>query len=120
VLDALVDIDQRIEMGRPEKPIAQHGWKPVTSPIREKRRQLIFRRPFSVRGIDRPLPAGTYELVPDHELASEPYFPVYRPTVALLFIPPQSYRHSSIVKASVDSADILASHERDQAPTGQS
>jgi hypothetical protein len=121
VLDALVDIDQRIEMGRPDIKANCPTWlEAVTSLIREKRRQLTFRRPFSVRGIDRPLPAGTYELVPDHELASEPYFPVYRPTVALLFIPPQSYRHSSIVKASVDSADILASHERDQAPTGQS
>jgi hypothetical protein len=80
-----------------------------------KRRQLTFARPFSVRGVDRPLPAGTYELVPDHELASEPYFPVYRPVVALVFIPAQPRRHSSIVKASVDSAEILACHDRDQA-----
>lgn len=88
---------------------------PVTNSIREKRRQLTFRRPFSVRGIDRLLPAGTYELVPDHELASEPYLPVYRPVVALLFIPGQPHRHSSIVKANVDSAEILVAHRRDQA-----
>ena len=90
---------------------------PVTNPVRDRRRQLTFRRPFSVRGVDRLLPAGTYELVPDHELASEPYHPVYRPVVALLFIPGEPHRHSSIVKANVDSAEILASHGRDQAET---
>ena len=96
-------------------PIAQCDRKLVVNPVSERRRQLTFRRPFSVRGIDRPLPAGTYELVPDHELASEPYFPVYRPVVTLVFIPAQPCQHSSIVKANVDAAEILASHGRDQA-----
>jgi hypothetical protein len=82
--------------------------------MQQKRLQLTFRRPFSVKGISRLLPPGIYELVPDHELTGEAYFPVYRPAVALLAIPSQAHRHSTLVKANVDSAEILASHRRDQ------
>jgi hypothetical protein len=83
--------------------------------MRRKRFKLTFRRPFSVKGIDRPLSPGDYELVPDDELTRELYVPEYRHVVSLLFVPPQAHKHSFIVKASVDLADILASHVRDQA-----
>ena len=82
--------------------------------MRRKRLRLTFRRPFSVKGINRLLSPGDYELVPDHELTGEQYFPAYRQVVSLLFVPSQAYRRSSIVKTGVDAAAILASHERDQ------
>jgi hypothetical protein len=82
--------------------------------LRRERLKLTFCRPFSIKGIDRQLPPGDYELVPDHELISESYFPVYRPVVTLIYLPSQAYRRSSIVKANVHLADILASHRRDQ------
>jgi hypothetical protein len=75
---------------------------------------LTFKRPFSVKGIDRLLSPGDYELVPDQELTGELHFPTYRQVVSLLFVPAQAYRRSSIVKASVDSVEILAAHKRDQ------
>jgi hypothetical protein len=83
--------------------------------MRRNRFKLTFRRPFSVKGIDRPLSPGDYELVPDHELTGELYFPEYRHVVSLLFVPTQAHKRSFVVKASVDLADILASHDRDQA-----
>ena len=82
--------------------------------MRQKRLSLTFNRPFSVKGINRLLPAGDYELVPDDELISEPFLPVYRQVSVLIFIPPGAERQSSIVKAGVDIADILAAHRRDQ------
>ena len=82
--------------------------------MRQKRVKLTFRLPFSVKGVSRTLPAGDYELVPDHELTAEFYLPAYRPVVALIHIPSQAHRSSSFVKASVDLADILASHRQDQ------
>jgi hypothetical protein len=82
--------------------------------MRQKRVKLTFRRPFSVKGVSRTLPAGDYELVPDQELTAEFYLPAYRPVVALIHIPSQTHRCSSFVKASVDLADILASHRQDQ------
>ena len=82
--------------------------------MRQKRVKLTFSRPFWVKGVSRTLPAGDYELVPDHELTAEFYLPAYRPVVALIHIPSQAHRSSSFVKASVDLADILASHRQDQ------
>lgn len=83
--------------------------------MRRERLQLTFGRPFSITGIDRLLPPGDYELVPDYELTSEPCFPVYRQIVTLLLVPSQAYRRSSVVKTNVHLLDILASHRRDQA-----
>lgn len=88
--------------------------KLLVVPISQRRLKLRFRRPFLVKGIDRPLPPGDYEIVPDHQLTGELWFPAYRPIVTLLCVPPQPYRRSSIVKANVRLSDILASHERDQ------
>jgi hypothetical protein len=85
--------------------------------ISHNRLKLTFKRPFSVRGINRLLPAGNYELVPDHELTSEYYIPAYRQVVTLLSVPSEAYRRSSIVKTNVATADILASHKRDIAAT---
>jgi hypothetical protein len=82
--------------------------------MRQKRVKLTFARPFRVKGVSRMLPAGDYELVPDQELTAEFYLPAYRPVVALIHMPSQAHRCSSFVKASVDLADILASHRQDQ------
>ena len=82
--------------------------------LRHERLKLTFGRSFSIKGIARPLPPGDYELVPDHELIGEPYFPVYRRIITLISVPPQPYRRSSVVKANVRLADILASHRLDQ------
>jgi hypothetical protein len=82
--------------------------------MRQKRLKLTFRQPFRVKGVSRMLPAGDYELVPDQELTSEYYLPAYRPVVALIRMPSQGHRCSSFAKASVDLADILASHQLDQ------
>jgi len=82
--------------------------------MRRERFQLTFRRHFSITGIDRLLPPGDYELVPDYELTSEPHFPVYQQIVTLLLVPSQAYRRSSVVKANVRLVEIIASHRRDQ------
>jgi hypothetical protein len=82
--------------------------------MRHKRLRLTFKGSFSVKGVNRLLPPGDYELVPDQELTSELCFPAYGQVVTLILIPSQAHRHSSVVKANVDLADILASHKRDQ------
>ena len=97
-----------------ERRLFKSNLKQLMTAMRQKRLQFTFSRPFSVKGINRLLPPGIYELVPDHELINEAYFPHYRPAVALLAIPSQAYRCSSLVKANVDSAEILDSHRRDQ------
>jgi hypothetical protein len=45
---------------------------------RTKSVTLTFKYPFSLKGVDRRLTAGQYEMVSDEELIEELSFPVYR------------------------------------------
>jgi hypothetical protein len=82
---------------------------------RTKRVTLTFRHPFSLKGIDRLLAPGQYEVVSDEELIGEMSFPVYRQVSTLIFLPAQMHRQSTVEMVNVDPADLAAAHERDQA-----
>jgi hypothetical protein len=80
---------------------------------RTKRVTLTFNHPFSLKGVDRRLAPGQYEIVSDEELIEELSFPVYRRVSTLIFLPLD--RHSSIEMVNVDPAELSAAHERDSA-----
>jgi hypothetical protein len=82
---------------------------------RTKRVTLTFRHPFSLKGVNRRLAPGQYEVVSDEELIEELSFPVYRRVATLIFLPAQAYEPSSIEMVNVDPADLAAAHERDRA-----
>jgi hypothetical protein len=82
---------------------------------RTKRVTLTFKHSFSLKGVDRRLPAGQYEVVSDEELIEELSFPVYRRVSTLIFLPPHG--SSSIEMVNVDPADLAAAQERDQMPS---
>jgi hypothetical protein len=67
---------------------------------RTKRVTLTFKHPFSLKGVDRPLAPGKYEVVSDEELIEELSFPVYRRVSTLIFLPPHG--SSSIEMVNVD------------------
>ena len=78
-----------------------------------KRTSMVFQYPFLLKGVDRLLPPGKYEIVTDEELIEELSFPVYRRVSTSIFLPAQSHP-SSIEMVNVDPADLQAAHERDQ------
>ena len=82
---------------------------------RTKRVTLTFQHPFSLKGVDRPLAPGQYEVVTDEELIEELSFPVYRRVATLIFLPAQVHKPSSIEMVNVDPADLAAAHARDRA-----
>jgi hypothetical protein len=82
---------------------------------RTKRVTWTFQHPFSLKGVDRRLAAGQYEVVTDEELIEELSFPVYRRVATLIFLPADAYQQSSIEMVNVDPTDLAAAHERDQA-----
>jgi hypothetical protein len=45
---------------------------------RSRRTTLVFRRPFVLQGLDRPQPAGTYDIETEEELVEGLSFPAYR------------------------------------------
>ena len=73
---------------------------------------VTFEHLFSLKGVDRPLAPGQYEVVSDEELIEQLSFPVYRRVSALIFLPPHGT--SSIEMANVDPADLAAAQERDR------
>lgn len=85
--------------------------------MRTKRITLKFVHPFSLKGINRELPPGNYEVVSDEELIEELSFPVYRRVATLLFVPGEAHRKSSIEMVNVDPDELKAALKRDQART---
>jgi hypothetical protein len=79
---------------------------------RTSRKTVTFRKPFSLEGIGRSLPAGSYEVITDEELIEGLSFPVYRRVVTMMFVPALSSR-SSIEMVIIDPADLSAAIKRD-------
>jgi hypothetical protein len=83
---------------------------------RTTRETVTFRSPFSLKGVDRLLPAGGYEVVTDEELIEGLSFPVYRRVATRMLVPAQSYQ-GSVEMLTVDPLNLAAAIDRDAAAT---
>ena len=72
---------------------------------RTKRKTVNFVHPFLLKGVDRTLPPGEYEVLTDEELIEELSFPVYRRISTMIFVPMQSHRAASVEMVTVDPLD---------------
>jgi hypothetical protein len=59
--------------------------------MRTHRETVIFHRPFSLEGVGRLLPAGSYEIVTDEELIEGLSFPAYRRVATTMLVPADSF-----------------------------
>jgi hypothetical protein len=82
---------------------------------RTKRVTLTFQHPFSLKGVDRRLAAGEYEVATDEELIEGLSFPVYRRVATLIFLPAGAGQQASMEMVTVNPDDLAAAHQRDQA-----
>jgi hypothetical protein len=74
--------------------------------IRSRREIITFKHPFQIRGIDRLLPAGAYEVVTDEEMIEGLSFASYRRVATMIMIPAASPRGSSMEMVSIGSVDL--------------
>jgi hypothetical protein len=81
--------------------------------IRTRAKTVIFSRPFSLKGVDRVLPAGDYRVLTDEELIEGVSFPVYRRVSTMIFLPAQFHRSGSVELVTIDPLDLRAAEERD-------
>ena len=72
---------------------------------------VTFAHPFTLKGVDRILSAGSYRVVTDEELIEELSFPVYRRVSTMIFVPAESA--SSVEMVAIDPQDLQAAQERD-------
>jgi hypothetical protein len=80
---------------------------------RAQRKTVAFGHPFRLKGVDRLLPPGDYEVLTDEELIEGLSFPVYHRVSTAIIVPAQSHQASSVEMAPIDPRDLQAAQDRD-------
>ncbi len=74
--------------------------------IRSRREIVTFKHPFQIRGVDRILPAGAYEVVTDEEMIEGLSFASFRRIATLIIVPAAASRGSAMEMVSIGSVDL--------------
>jgi hypothetical protein len=74
--------------------------------MRSRRETVHFRHSFRIKGIDRLLPPGAYEVVADEEMIEGLSFPCFRRVATMILVPGEPPLHSSMETISISSADL--------------
>src|ERR1700710_3054346 len=73
---------------------------------RSRRETVDFRHPFRIKGIDRQLPSGAYEVVTDEEMIEGLSFASYRRVATMIMVPAASPGSSTTEMISIGSVDL--------------
>ena len=74
--------------------------------IRSRREAVTFKHPFRIRGVDRLLPAGTYQVITDEESIEGLSFAAFRRVATMILVPGASALAQEMISiGSVDLAD---------------
>jgi hypothetical protein len=85
--------------------------------IRSRREAVTFKHPFRIRGVDRLLPAGSYEVVTDEESIEGLSFAAFRRIATMILVPGASA--SVLEMISIGSVDLADAQRIDaSAPDG--
>ena len=81
--------------------------------MRTSRRTVIFARPFSLKGVGRELPAGSYMIETEEELIEGVSFPAYRRVATTIFVPTRPGGVVSGEVMTIDPSELAAARKRD-------
>ena len=73
---------------------------------RSRRETVTFRHPFRIKGIDRLLPSGAYEVITDEEMIEGLSFASYRRVATMIMVPAAPPRSSTLEMISIGSVDL--------------
>jgi hypothetical protein len=79
---------------------------------RSRRETITFQHPFRIRGIDRLLPAGAYEVITDEEMIEGLSFPAYR-RIATMIMVPAAEQNLTMEMVSIGSVDLADAQHAD-------
>jgi hypothetical protein len=74
--------------------------------MRSRRETITFRHSFQIKGIDRVLPPGTYEVITDEEMIEGLSFASFRRVATLIMVPAALPRSSAMEMISIGSVDL--------------
>jgi len=86
--------------------------------IRSRREVVTFKHPFQIRGIDRLLPAGDYEVITDEEMIEGLSFASFRRVATMIIVPTAAPRGSTEM-ISIGSVDLADAQRIDATATHQ-
>jgi hypothetical protein len=71
--------------------------------MRSRRETVTFQHPFQIKGIDRLLPAGGYEVITDEEMIEGLSFASFRRVATMIMVPADAPRSSAMEMISISS-----------------
>jgi hypothetical protein len=74
--------------------------------MRSRRETITFKRPFRIKGIDRQLQPGAYEVITDEEMIEGLSFASFRRVATMIMVPGAAPRSSSMEMISIAAADL--------------
>jgi hypothetical protein len=80
--------------------------------IRSRRETVTFTHPFRIRGIERLLPAGAYEVITDEEAIEGLTFSAHRRIATMIVVPAEGARNSTEI-VSISSLDLANAQASD-------
>jgi hypothetical protein len=80
---------------------------------RTHRATSSFAHPFVLKGVDRVLPPGDYQVVTEEELIEGLSFPVYRRVSTVVLVPGEAPYTSAVEMVAIDPLDLEAARGRD-------
>jgi hypothetical protein len=73
---------------------------------RSRRETITFKHSFQIKGIDRVLPPGAYEVITDEEMIQGLSFASFRRVATLIMVPAAPPRSSTMEMISIGSVDL--------------
>ena len=80
---------------------------------RSRREIVTFKHPFQIRGIDRLLPAGAYEIITDEEMIEGLSFASFRRVATMIMVPAAASRGATMEMISIGSVDLSDAQRND-------
>jgi hypothetical protein len=73
---------------------------------RSRRETITFKHPFRIKGIDRLLPPGAYEVITDEEMIEGLSFASFRRVATMIMVPAAPPRTSTMERISINPVDL--------------
>jgi hypothetical protein len=74
--------------------------------MRSRRETITFKHRFRIKGIDRELAPGSYEVITDEEMIEGLSFASFRRVATMIMVPAAASRGSAMEMVSIGSVDL--------------
>jgi hypothetical protein len=80
---------------------------------RSRREMVHFKHPFRIKGIDRSLAPGAYEVITDEEMIEGLSFASFRRVATMIMVPGVAPRNALMEMISIDPVDLSDAQRHD-------